>query len=39
MMLFTIETGVQANDYSSIVMQKHLRPVELQAQRVSDMIE
>ena len=26
---FTIQTGVQATDYSNIVTKKHLRPVEL----------
>ena len=31
---FTIQTGVQAIDYSNIVTKKHLRPVELQAQKV-----
>ena len=36
---FTIQTGVQATDYSNIVTKKHLRPVELQAQKVQDMIE
>ena len=28
---FSIQTGVQAQDYSNIVTKKHLRPVELQA--------
>jgi len=36
---FTIQTGVQATDYSNIVTKKHLRPVELQAQKISDMID
>ena len=36
---FKIETGVQATDYSNIVTKKHLRPVELQAQKIQDMIE
>ena len=36
---FSIQTGVQATDYSNIVTKKHLRPVELQAQKVQDMIE
>ena len=31
---FTIQTGVSAMDYSSIVTKKHLRPVELQAQQI-----
>ena len=35
---FGIQTGVQATDYSSIVTKKHLRPVELQARKVQDMI-
>ena len=36
---FLIETGVSATDYSNIVTKKHLRPVELQAQKIQDMIE
>lgn len=36
---FTITTGVQATDYSNIVTKKHLKPVELQAQKIVDMIE
>ena len=36
---FIIQTGVQATDYSNIVTKKHLRPVELSAQKVQDMIE
>ena len=35
---FVIQTGVQATDYSNIVTKKHLRPVELQAQKITDMI-
>ena len=33
---FLIQTGVQAMDYSNIVTKKHLRPVELQAQKIQD---
>ena len=29
--IFSIQSGVQATDYSNIVTKKHLRPVELQA--------
>ena len=36
---FTIQTGVQATDYTNIVTKKHLKPVELQAQKIVDMIE
>ena len=32
-------TGVQATDYSNIVTKKHLKPVELSAQKIADMIE
>ena len=35
---FKIETGVQATDYSNIVTKKHLRPVELQAQKIADTV-
>ena len=31
---FSIQTGVAAADYSNIVTKKHLRPVELQAQKI-----
>ena len=34
-----MQTGVQATDYTNIVTKKHLRPVELQAQKIQDMIE
>ena len=37
--LFKIQSGVQALDYSNIVTKKHLKPVELQAQKVIDMVE
>ena len=30
---------MQATDYTNIVTKKHLRPVELQAQKIQDMIE
>ena len=36
---FSLQTGVQATDYTNIVTKKHLRPVELQAQKIQDMIE
>ena len=36
---FLLQTGVQALDYSAIVTKKHLRPVELQAQKVLDNIQ
>ena len=36
---FTIQSGVQALDYTNIVTKKHLKPVELQAQKVIDMVE
>ena len=32
-------TGVQATDYTNIVTKKHLKPVELQAQKIQDMVE
>ena len=35
---FSIRTGVQAMDYSNIVTKKHLRPVELQATMLSDIV-
>ena len=37
--LFSMTTGVQATDYTNIVTKKHLKPVELQAQKVQDMVE
>jgi hypothetical protein len=37
--LFSIQTGVSATDYSALVTKKHLKPVELSAQKVLDMIE
>ena len=36
---FSIKTGVQAMDYSNIVTKKHLRPVELQATMLSDLVQ
>ena len=35
----TIQTGVQATDYTNIVTKKHLLPVELQAEKIGDMVE
>ena len=35
---FMIQTGVEAKDYSNIITKKHLRPIEVQAQKVSDMV-
>ena len=35
---FMIQTGVEAKDYSNIITKKHLRPVEVQAQKVMDMV-
>ena len=35
---FLIETGVSAMDYSNIVTKKHLKPVELQATKIQDMV-
>lgn len=31
---FMIQTGVEAKDYSNIITKKHLRPIEVQAQKV-----
>ena len=36
---FSLTTGVQATDYTNIVTKKQLKPVELQAQKIADMIE
>ena len=36
---FSMQTGIQAKDYSAIVTKKHLKPVELQATQLSDMVE
>ena len=33
-----IQTGVEAKDYSNIITKKHLRPIEVQAQKVQDMV-
>ncbi|TNV76353.1 hypothetical protein FGO68_gene5453 [Halteria grandinella] len=35
---FMIQTGVEAKDYSNIITKKHLRPIEVQAQKVQDMV-
>ena len=36
---FMIQTGVEAKDYSNIITKKHLRPLEIQAQKVQDMVK
>ena len=36
---FLLQTGVEANDYSNLITRKQLRPVELQAEKVSDMVK
>jgi hypothetical protein len=36
---FMIQTGVEAKDYSNIITKKHLRPIEVQAQKVQDMVK
>ena len=36
---FQIESGVNAIDYENIVQKQHLKPIELQAQKIVDMIE
>ena len=35
---FMIQTGVEAKDYSNIITKKHLRPIEVQAKKVQDMV-
>ena len=35
----SLQTGVQAQDYSNIVTKKHLKPIELAAQKIQDMVE
>ena len=35
---FIIQTGVEAKDYSNVITKKHLRPIEVQAQKVQDMV-
>ena len=35
---FMIQTGVEAKDYSNVITKKHLRPIEVQAQKVQDMV-
>ena len=37
--LFTVESGVQATDYTNIVQKQHLKPIELQAQMIQDGLE
>ena len=36
---FAIESGAHNIDYTNIVEKKHLKPVELQSQKILDMIE
>ena len=36
---FQIESGVAAIDYANVVQKQHLKPIELQAQKILDMIE
>ena len=36
---FAMQTGIEAKDYSNIITKKHLRPIELQAQKVQDMVK
>ena len=36
---FKISTGVDVRDYSNIITKKHLRPLEVQAQKVQDMVK
>jgi len=36
---FLIQTGIEAKDYSNIITKKHLKPIELQAQKVQDMVK
>lgn len=36
---FMIQTGVEAKDYTNIITKKHLRPIEVQAQKVQDMVK
>ncbi|CDW87120.1 erv25p [Stylonychia lemnae] len=36
---FMIQTGVEAKDYSNIITKKHLKPIEVQAQKVQDMVK
>ena len=39
MYTFSLNTGVQATDYSNIVTKKHLTGVELQAQKIKDSLD
>ena len=32
------QSGVQVTDYSSIIQKKHLKPVELNAQKIVDQL-
>lgn len=34
-----IQSGIEAKDYSNIITKKHLRPLEVQAQKVQDMVK
>jgi hypothetical protein len=36
---FNIQVGVDAKDYTNIITKKHLRPIELQSQKVQDMVK
>ena len=36
---FSLQTGIEAKDYTNIITKKHLRPIELQAQKVQDMVK
>lgn len=36
---FMIQTGVEAKDYTNIITKKHLKPIEVQAQKVQDMVK
>jgi hypothetical protein len=31
---FMMQTGIEAKDYTNIITKKHLRPIEVQAQKV-----
>ena len=35
---FLIEVGVDAKDYDNIVTRGHLKPVELEAKKIEDLI-
>ena len=36
---FMIQTGIEAKDYTNIITKKHLKPIEVQAQKVQDMVK